>query len=137
MNGKTVLITGANSGIGFATSAALAVQGASIVMVCRDPERGGVARDKIAALATGAAPVLLVADLAVQAAVRKLATEVRARYTAIDVLISGDISSSPPIVSRSSASFSSPTSWHVGSKARPSPSIVSSPARLGPGLATT
>ena len=87
MNGKTVLITGANSGIGFATAAALAARGARLVMVCRNAERGGAARDKIAAKATGAAPVLLVADLSVQAAIRELAAEVRTRYAAIDVLI--------------------------------------------------
>ena len=87
MNGKTVLITGANSGIGFATAAALAARGAGIIMVCRDRERGGAARDKIAALATGAAPVLLIADLSIQAAIRDLAREVRARCSAIDVLI--------------------------------------------------
>ncbi len=87
MNGKTVLITGANSGIGFAIAAALAARGAGIIMVCRDRERGGAARDKIAALATGAAPVLLIADLSIQAAIRDLAAQVRARYAAIDVLI--------------------------------------------------
>jgi retinol dehydrogenase 14 len=87
MNGKTVLITGANSGIGFATAAALAAKGASIIMVCRDGGRGGAAREKIAAMATGAPPMMLVADLSVQAAIRDLAPAVRARYVAIDVLI--------------------------------------------------
>jgi len=40
MDGKIVLITGANSGVGFATARKLAELGASVVMVCRDSLRG-------------------------------------------------------------------------------------------------
>ena len=47
LTGKTVLITGANSGIGFATSVALASKGATVYLLCRNPERGQRAEDKI------------------------------------------------------------------------------------------
>lgn len=40
MEEKTVLITGANSGIGFATAAKLAKQGCYIILVCRNEQRG-------------------------------------------------------------------------------------------------
>src|SRR5439155_27007199 len=41
MNGKTVIVTGANSGIGFETAAALAAMGGRVVMTALDPGKGG------------------------------------------------------------------------------------------------
>jgi nucleoside-diphosphate-sugar epimerase len=66
MRGKTVLITGANSGIGFVTARELARMGARVLMVCRDTEGGINARAAVAQAATGAAPELLLADMSSQ-----------------------------------------------------------------------
>jgi NAD(P)-dependent dehydrogenase (short-subunit alcohol dehydrogenase family) len=87
MQGKTVLITGASSGIGFVTARELARMGAGVLMVCRHAQRGADARIEVAKAATGPAPELLLADLSLQASVRTLADEVRRRFGAIDVLI--------------------------------------------------
>jgi NAD(P)-dependent dehydrogenase (short-subunit alcohol dehydrogenase family) len=87
MRGKTVLITGANSGIGFVTAVDLAKMGARVLMVCRDGKRGAQARAEVARTATGAAPELLLADMSSQQAVRALADDVRQRFPKIDVLI--------------------------------------------------
>ena len=87
MDGKVVLITGANSGVGFASARAIAERGAAVVMVCRDPARGAAALDEVAKVATGPAPALLLADLSSQAEIRALAAEVRARFPRIDVLL--------------------------------------------------
>ena len=77
LTGKTVVVTGANSGIGLETSKALAAAGGHIVMACRDPQRGGVALQAVEAhLAAGAAelatPGTRGADLAGSAEVREL-----------------------------------------------------------------
>jgi NAD(P)-dependent dehydrogenase (short-subunit alcohol dehydrogenase family) len=48
MRGKLVLITGANSGVGFVTSRELAKLGAGVLMVCRNPERGARAEALLA-----------------------------------------------------------------------------------------
>jgi NAD(P)-dependent dehydrogenase (short-subunit alcohol dehydrogenase family) len=84
---KIILITGANSGIGLVTARQLAVRGAMVVMVCRDPVRGAVARDEIAKIATGPAPLLFIADLSSLAAIRRLAFELKKSLFQIDVLI--------------------------------------------------
>jgi len=87
MRGKTVLITGANSGIGFVTAKELAKMGARILMVCRDTARGTQARAAVAGVATGEAPELLLADISSQHAIRALADDLRQRFSKIDVLI--------------------------------------------------
>ncbi len=87
MVGKTVLITGANSGVGLVSARVLAERGARVIMVCREEGRGSAARDETARLAGGEPPVLLIADLASQAAIRNLAKEVTARFGRIDVLM--------------------------------------------------
>ena len=87
MVGKNILITGANSGLGFASARALAELGAKIIMVCRNESRGVAARDEIVRVARGDPPVLLIADLSSQAAVRNLAQELHARFQRLDVLM--------------------------------------------------
>jgi NAD(P)-dependent dehydrogenase (short-subunit alcohol dehydrogenase family) len=87
MHGRVVLVTGANSGVGFAVSAELAAAGAAIKMVCRDRRRGEQAQALVAQVASGPEPELLIADLSSQAEIRALAQEVRARVDRIDVLL--------------------------------------------------
>jgi NAD(P)-dependent dehydrogenase (short-subunit alcohol dehydrogenase family) len=95
MDDKTVLITGANSGVGFAAARKLAELGATVVMVCRNAQRGDAARAEVAKTATGPAPTLLFADLSLQASVRALAVEVRARFSRMDVLLNNAASMFP------------------------------------------
>lgn len=40
LSGKTAVVTGANSGMGYATATALSDAGAHVIMLCRDRERG-------------------------------------------------------------------------------------------------
>jgi retinol dehydrogenase 12 len=84
---KVIVITGASSGVGLETARQLAGQGAEIVMIVRDQARGGRARSQVAGAATGKPPVLLTADLSVQADIRRVAGEVRHRYGHVDILV--------------------------------------------------
>ena len=49
LSGRVCLVTGANSGIGFETSRALAERGATVWLLCRDPQRGREAADRLRA----------------------------------------------------------------------------------------
>jgi retinol dehydrogenase 14 len=86
MSGKVVLITGGTSGIGKATANALAAMGARVVVIGRDEERGERAVEEIRR-GTGGEVSLMLADLAVQADIRRLAEEFRERHDGLDVLI--------------------------------------------------
>jgi retinol dehydrogenase 12 len=87
LDGKVVVLTGASSGLGLETAKQLASQGAEIVMVVRNQTRGECARSQVAEVATGKAPMLMLADVSVQPEVRRLAQEVKGRYERIDILI--------------------------------------------------
>jgi NAD(P)-dependent dehydrogenase (short-subunit alcohol dehydrogenase family) len=88
VKGKTCLVTGANRGIGRATAEALASQGATVLLHSRSRAAGEVAREEIVA-ATGNDRIdVVVADLAVQAQVRRLAGDVQAAHSRLDVLVS-------------------------------------------------
>jgi NAD(P)-dependent dehydrogenase (short-subunit alcohol dehydrogenase family) len=86
MQGKTVLITGANQGIGKASAIALGKLGAKLVLVCRNREKAEAAIAEIEK--AGAQNVeLIVADLASQADVRRVAREFKAKHDRLDVLL--------------------------------------------------
>ena len=87
MDGKVCMITGANSGIGKATTQGLANLGATVVMVCRSRERGKEALDEIKQKSGNEDIYLLVADLASQAAIRSLVEDFRKEHSTLHVLI--------------------------------------------------
>src|SRR5215510_8373002 len=87
MRGKTVVITGATSGIGEIAAARLAQMGARLVLVARDHTRGEATLNRIDAVAPGLNHVLHVADLSRPAEVRGLAGKIAAAEARIDVLI--------------------------------------------------
>src|SRR6266849_7706258 len=87
MKDKVVMITGANSGIGRATSLSLAKMGSTIVMVARNKERGEAARSEILKESQNNSVDLLLADLSSLESVRQLAAEFQKKYSTLQVLI--------------------------------------------------
>ena len=87
MTGKVCLVTGANAGIGKATTLGLARMGATVVMVCRNRERGESAQAEIAAKSGSRNVDLLIADLSSQGSIRKLARAFTSQYPQLHVLI--------------------------------------------------
>ena len=86
MEGKRVLITGGNSGIGIVTARELAKQGAEVVLACRDTAKTTAALSVINAGASSPA-VNLPVELDNLESVRNLAANFLSRYDSLDVLI--------------------------------------------------
>jgi NAD(P)-dependent dehydrogenase (short-subunit alcohol dehydrogenase family) len=78
--GKRVVITGATNGIGLAAAEELAMRGAKLTIVARDPAKAKALANRI-----GANVVL--ADLASKSSIGRAADEILARHARIDVLV--------------------------------------------------
>ena len=86
LDGRVVIVTGANSGLGFETARALARAGARVVLACRDPDRGAAAVQRLREEA-GADVELAPLDLADLASVRTFAAGFAAGHDRLDVLV--------------------------------------------------
>ena len=87
MKSKICMVTGANAGIGKITARGLAKMGATVVMVCRNKERGEDALNHIKQETSNHSVRLLLADFSSQSSIRNLATDFGTRYPALHVLI--------------------------------------------------
>jgi NAD(P)-dependent dehydrogenase (short-subunit alcohol dehydrogenase family) len=94
--GRTAVVTGANSGLGLVTARELARAGATVVMACRNPERGQAARADVTAAAPKTEVVLERLDLADLSSVRELAAKLSAERPRIDLLINNAGVMAPP-----------------------------------------
>ncbi len=86
LNGKTAIVTGANSGMGMATAAALADMGAAVVMLCRNEKRGKDALNKLSEKADRKLELML-CDLGDLASVKAFADAFRVKYEKLDILV--------------------------------------------------
>jgi len=86
-SGRTAVITGANTGLGFETAAALAAHGARVVLAVRNLDKGKEAAARIAAATPGAQVELQELDLSALESVRQAAAQLRSDHDRIDLLI--------------------------------------------------
>ena len=87
MHGKTVVITGATSGIGQIAAEKLAGMGARLVLVARDKARGEAELARLREIAPGTNHAVHYADLSRLAEMKRVAAEIAAAEPRIDVLI--------------------------------------------------
>ena len=87
MKEKVCIVTGANSGIGKITALELAKLGATVVMLCRDKDRGEEAQSEIKTESENESIDLMLADLSSQQSIRQFASDYQKKYDKLHVLI--------------------------------------------------
>ncbi len=87
LSGKTAIVTGANSGIGFHTALELGRRGARVIVACRDPERGQEALAKLRAEVPAAEFSLEALDLSSLSSIRAFAERMNAKGFTLDLLV--------------------------------------------------
>lgn len=87
MRDKICLVTGATSGVGLVTAQALAQQGATVLLVARNPERGAATVKRIVQETGNPNVDVVLADLSSQSQIRQLAAAVQRRCARLDVLV--------------------------------------------------
>src|SRR5688572_4945707 len=86
LDGRVVLVTGGNSGVGQAAATALVAMGADVTIAARNRTKAETARDEIRA-ASGKDVALVALDLASFDSVRACAKEFAATHDRLDVLV--------------------------------------------------
>jgi NAD(P)-dependent dehydrogenase (short-subunit alcohol dehydrogenase family) len=84
---RLAIVTGANSGLGFHTTKALANNGARIIMACRNLEKGEKARQKILEMNPAHAPEVWHLDLASLKSVEEFSLKFISSFKGLDLLI--------------------------------------------------
>jgi NAD(P)-dependent dehydrogenase (short-subunit alcohol dehydrogenase family) len=87
MDGKVCIVTGANSGIGRETALGLAQQGAHVVMLVRNEERGNEAKEYVIEKSCSRSIDLMLCDLSSMEQIRRFSKDYREKYNRLDVLI--------------------------------------------------
>jgi NAD(P)-dependent dehydrogenase (short-subunit alcohol dehydrogenase family) len=86
-DGRIVVVTGANTGVGFETARMLAERGASVVLACRNPDKASAAADRLRERTRAATLRVLHLDLASLASIHEAAAELRSAFSEIDLLV--------------------------------------------------
>jgi NAD(P)-dependent dehydrogenase (short-subunit alcohol dehydrogenase family) len=87
MQGKTVVITGATSGIGEVAAIELAKMGARVVFTARSAAKGAETLARLKAVSRGAEPTLVLGDLSTIAGMKAVGAALAAEAPSIDVLL--------------------------------------------------
>ena len=87
LTGKVIIVTGANSGIGFEAAKAFARKGAQTILACRSMDKAEAALAEIQAEIPNAPAEIMHLDLANQASIHKFAEAFKAKFNRLDVLV--------------------------------------------------
>ncbi|MEM0342737.1 MAG: oxidoreductase [Thermoplasmata archaeon] len=87
LSGKVIIVTGANTGLGYVAAREFSKKGAEVIMACRNLERGQAALDRIAAESARSNLRLMHLDLASLRSVRSFSEEFKAVHDRLDVLL--------------------------------------------------
>lgn len=86
LDGKTCVITGATSGVGYQSARQLAKAGARLVLLCRNPEKARKVQDELRSEFQAEADIFI-ADMRILAEVGRAAKQISEKYPKIDILV--------------------------------------------------
>lgn len=99
-SGKIIVITGANSGLGFSSTKALAAKGAKVVLAVRNLQKGQAAMDEVKQAVPEADLVLMKCDVSDLESVKQFVEAFRGAFTHADILMNNaGIMATPPMTS--------------------------------------
>lgn len=87
MQNKTIIVTGANAGMGLATTIALAKKGIHVIMACRDTKRGNEAKERAIEESNSTNISLYQCDLGSMESIYNFADQIKEDFDKIDGLI--------------------------------------------------
>lgn len=87
LNGKTAIVTGANTGIGKETALDLARRGAKVILACRDLKQGKIACDQIIACSNNPNVEVRYLDLTSLATIRQFAKDIIKTESHLEILV--------------------------------------------------
>ncbi len=97
LDGKVVIVTGANSGLGLESTRLLAGRGAEVIMACRNQTKGEQALTLIKKEIPSAKLTLMSLDLSSQQSIRDFAEAFKQRYSHLDILLNNAGLMAPPL----------------------------------------
>ncbi|HKL39237.1 MAG TPA: oxidoreductase [Cryomorphaceae bacterium] len=96
LNSKIAIVTGANTGLGFETAKAFAELGATVILACRNTEKGNKAKDKIIEQVPKASLEVSELDLADFESIRKFSDRFNSNQKKLDFLVNNAGVMMPP-----------------------------------------
>ena len=84
---KNIIVTGANTGIGYETALDFARRGANVILACRNAKLGTEAAEKIRAESENANVELELLDLSSLASTRAFAARILVKWNKLDILV--------------------------------------------------
>ena len=85
--GKNIIVTGANSGLGYQTSLELVKKGARVILACRNEEKGNLAASRISNQVPNAVLEVLSLDLSDLSSIRFFVKKFSEKYNKLNVLV--------------------------------------------------
>jgi NAD(P)-dependent dehydrogenase (short-subunit alcohol dehydrogenase family) len=87
LTGKTVIVTGGNSGLGFESVKAFALKGAHVILACRSVSKGEEAKKSIVKFLPSADIIIMELDLTDLKSIRNFAAKFKQNNSRLDVLL--------------------------------------------------
>ncbi|KAF5280964.1 hypothetical protein FQR65_LT14911 [Abscondita terminalis] len=85
--GKTAIVTGSNTGIGFYTAQDFAMRGATVILACRNVDKASKAKQEIIKNTGNQNIIVEIVDFASLTSVRELARRIQSKHKKIDILV--------------------------------------------------